>query len=114
MNLNDFSQLNKDRCESKRGFGHQLNSWSLSDWLLATLGELGEAANIVKKLNRVRDNIKGNKETYEELQEKLEQELADTFIYLNLTMQAAGFSPEVIVRKTFNNKSKEIGFTKLL
>jgi hypothetical protein len=57
MNFKDFSVFNKRRCEAKNGFNQALDSWSLSDWFTATLGELGEAANVAKKLNRVRDGI---------------------------------------------------------
>ena len=85
-----FSEVNRRRCESEKGFNHKLASWSLSDWMTATMGELGEAANVVKKLNRIRDGISGNNETADELRAQLGRELADTFIYLNLTMQAAG------------------------
>jgi hypothetical protein len=67
MHFADFSVFNRRRCESLHGFNHPLNSWSLSDWMTATVGELGEAANVAKKLNRVRDGIKGNSETPEQL-----------------------------------------------
>jgi NTP pyrophosphatase (non-canonical NTP hydrolase) len=60
MDLNTFSVNNRERCESPQGFNHQLTDWSLSDWMTALTGEVGEAANIVKKLNRIRDNIAGN------------------------------------------------------
>ena len=79
-----FSERNKLRCESPNGFGKPLNVWSLSDWVTATVGELGEAANIVKKLNRVRDGIRGNTESPDELMSKLADELADVQIYLDL------------------------------
>jgi hypothetical protein len=36
-----FSHVNRQRCEE--GFKHQLSDWSLSDWMTATVGELGEA-----------------------------------------------------------------------
>ena len=45
-----FSERNRKRCESPNGFNHLLGDWSLSEWCIATVGELGEAANIVKKL----------------------------------------------------------------
>lgn len=66
MHMTDFSAVNRERCESQGGFNHKLSSWSLSDWMTATLGELGEAANVAKKLNRVRDGIPGNSETPEQ------------------------------------------------
>jgi NTP pyrophosphatase (non-canonical NTP hydrolase) len=109
VNLNYFDKVNRERCESPDGFNHLLHSWSLSDWFTATLGELGEAANVAKKLNRVRDGIPGNKETAEELKAKLGRELADTFIYLSLTAQAAGIRLSELVPEVFNTKSDEIG-----
>lgn len=109
MNFNDFSHLNRRRCESPDGFNHALNSWSLSDWITAVTGELGEAANVAKKLNRVRDGIPGNKETEEELRAMLRDEIADTFIYLDLLAQSQGFSLIDAVREKFNKTSDKIG-----
>lgn len=91
-----FSERNKRRCEAPNGFNHKLSDWSLSDWVTAVTGELGEAANIVKKMNRIRDGIPGNKETPVELREKLVSEIADVQIYLDLMSQAAGFDLEKI------------------
>ena len=110
MNMHDFSRSNLKRCESPQGFNHKLGSWSLSDWMTAVLGELGEAANVAKKLNRVRDGIPGNKETEAELREKFARELADTFIYLDLMAQAAGIDLPATVREVFNAKSEQIGY----
>lgn len=109
MKFFDFSMLNRARCEAKDGFNHTLASWSLSDWLTATMGELGEAANIAKKLNRVRDGIPGNKETPEELQAAFRKEVADVFIYLDLLAQSQGFHLEDAVRDKFNETSRKIG-----
>lgn len=109
MDLLAFSDINRARCEGSDGFNHPLDGWSLSDWFTATLGELGEAANIAKKLNRVRDGIPGNSETPEELQEKLGDELADTFIYLDLLAQRAGISLQGAVIRKFNATSRKLG-----
>ena len=114
MNLNHFDRLNRQRCEAPNGFAHALDSWSLSDWITATLGELGEAANVAKKLNRVRDGIPGNKETEAELKEKFARELADTFIYLSLTAQRAGIRLSEVVPQVFDAKSVQIGYPHLL
>lgn len=111
MTYKDFSNLNRSRCESPDGFNHALNSWSTSDWFTAVLGELGEAANIAKKLNRVRDGIPGNKETPEALREKLRRELADVDIYLDLLYQHLGIDRETAILDTFNAKSREIGYS---
>lgn len=146
MNLSDFSRKNRERCESPEGFNHKLTDWSLSDWMTALMGELGEAANVAKKLNRIRDGIPGNpmvrvcpacKATWRhdsiqiqkcscgqmiddvapvpnlqlevELREKLGRELADTFIYLDLTFQRLGLDFGQVVAEVFNAKSEQIG-----
>jgi len=105
-----FSQRNRARCESPSGFNHKLDSWSLSDWMTATAGELGEAANVVKKLNRVRDGIPGNAETPEQLRQMLADEIADVAIYLDLMAQAAGFDLETIRAAKFARTSRKIGY----
>jgi NTP pyrophosphatase (non-canonical NTP hydrolase) len=110
MTFGQFSQANRTRCESPQGFKHKLNGWSLSDWMTATLGELGEAANIVKKLNRVREGVPGNKESEAELRAKLKREIGDTFVYLDLLAQSAGFSVADAAAEVFNSKSEEIGY----
>lgn len=110
MQFAEFSAANRERCESPEGFNHPLHGWSLSDWMTATLGELGEAANVAKKLNRVRDGVPGNKETADELRAKLRREIGDTFVYLDLMSQAAGFTIEEAAREVFNSKSAELGY----
>lgn len=110
MHFNKFSEINRHRCESPDGFNHALHSWTLSDWFTAIMGELGEAANVAKKLNRIRDGIPGNDDSEETLRRKLKQEIADTFIYLDLTAQAAGFTLGDVVMEVFHEKSRKIGY----
>jgi NTP pyrophosphatase (non-canonical NTP hydrolase) len=105
-----FSERNRQRCESPKGFAHSLSSWSLSDWMTALAGEVGEAANIIKKLNRFRDGIPGNIETPRQLQSQLAEELADVAIYLDLLAQAAGFDLEKIRNEKFAKTSLKIGY----
>lgn len=111
MEMKEFSARNLARCESPSGFNHALSSWSLSDWMTATLGEIGEAANIVKKLNRVRDGIPGNVETPEQLRKNLADEIADTFIYLDLLAQSQGICLEEAVLAKFTKTSEKLGYT---
>ena len=111
MSKPTFSERNRERCEAANGFNHKLESWSLSDWMTATTGELGEAANIIKKLNRVRDGIPGNTETPEQLRLMLSEELADVAIYLDLLVQAAGFDLEKIIEAKFAKTNKKLGYT---
>lgn len=110
MDMYEFSERNRTRCEAPHGFNHPLGFWTASDWTVAVMGELGEAANIIKKLNRVRDGIPGNKEMPDELRAALEDELADAYTYLDLLAQSQGIDlPRAIVRK-FEAKSAEIGY----
>jgi NTP pyrophosphatase (non-canonical NTP hydrolase) len=104
-----FAAVNRQRCESPDGFNHALDSWSLSDWFTAVMGELGEAANIAKKLNRVRDGIPGNKETPDALRAKLAKECGDVFVYLDLLCQSVGFNIGDAAVDVFNAKSEDIG-----
>lgn len=110
MDFKEFSVRNKLRCEATNGFNHKLLDWSLSDWMVAVTGEIGEAANIVKKLNRVRDGITGNSETPAALHDMLEDEIADAFIYLDLLAQSQGFYLEDAVLKKFQKTSDKIGY----
>lgn len=109
LTFEQFAKHNRARCESLSGFNHKLDSWSLSDWMTATMGELGEAANVAKKLNRIRDGIPGNKLSEPELQVMLKNEIADVFIYLDLMAQSQGINLEEAVRDAFNAKSRELG-----
>lgn len=110
LTFEQFAAANRQRCEAADGFNHRLDSWSLSDWMTATVGELGEAANVVKKLNRERDGIPGNSTSKVALRAALRLEIADTFVYLDLMAQAAGITLEEAVREAFNAKSDQIGY----
>jgi NTP pyrophosphatase (non-canonical NTP hydrolase) len=82
--------------------------------MTATMGELGEAANVVKKLNRVRDGVPGNKQTADQLRDQLRKEMGDVFVYLDLMAQSLGFSIADAAAEVFNAKSAEIGYPKQL
>jgi NTP pyrophosphatase (non-canonical NTP hydrolase) len=114
MTFGEFSHANRTRCESPDGFNHPLNGWSTSDWMTAMVGEVGEAANVVKKLNRARDGVPGNKVTPDELRTQLRRELGDVFVYLDLMAQSLGFSIADAAAEVFNAKSREIGYPKIL
>jgi hypothetical protein len=66
------------------GWNHPLAMWSRDDWAVAVGGELGEAMNILKKLNRERDGITGNDQPASALRDMLGDECADAAIYLDL------------------------------
>lgn len=110
MDFTEFAKANRERCESPYGFNHTLGSWSPSDWMVAAGGELGEAMNVCKKLNRCRDGIPGNIETQQELLDQFQDEIADAVIYLDLVAQASGFSLEDAIRRKWNRTSAKIGY----
>lgn len=64
--------------------------WSLTDWIIATGGEVGEVLNVVKKLTRADDGLPGNARLPSELIADLADELADAVIYLDLALARAG------------------------
>lgn len=110
MTFEEFAKANRERCEAPDGFNHNIYDWSLSDWLVAVTGEIGEAANVAKKLNRERDNISGNTATRAELRDQFRREIGDVGVYLDLIAQSEGFTLEEAMREVFNSKSEQIGY----
>lgn len=78
----ELRRVNVDRCVN--AFRHSLDGWSLADWGVAYGGEVGEALNVIKKLNRARDGIAGNSVDTATLHRMLADELADAVIYADL------------------------------
>jgi NTP pyrophosphatase (non-canonical NTP hydrolase) len=91
-----------------------LVSWSLSDWFTALAGEVGELGNVVKKMNRFRDGLTGNKESIAELTAMLPKECADILIYLELFSQVADFDLVEATTQKFNEVSIRNGFPERL
>jgi len=99
---------NMSRCA--RWHPRGLSEWSLSDWGVATAGEMGEALNVVKKLNRERDEIAGNDLSENELRQQLADELADVAIYLDIMAASEGIDLGRAIADKFNRTSKKVGF----
>ena len=78
------------------------SDWSLNDWVTAVTGELGEAANVFKKIRR-------GDLTLDEARSMLTQELADVVIYLDILAAQAGIDLGMAVMETFNTKSIKVG-----
>lgn len=91
-----------------------LDSWSPADWAVALAGEVGELCNVVKKLNRVRDKIGGNKESEQQLFQMLRDEVADVYLYLDLFATRMHIDLGLAVRDKFNNVSERMGFPERL
>lgn len=112
MTFEQLRQANISRCS--RWHPRGLNEWSLSDWAVATAGEMGEALNLVKKLNRERDGIVGNSLTTNELKSKLADELADVAIYLDIMAASEGIDLAQAIVTKFNRTSEKVGFPERL
>jgi hypothetical protein len=76
------SEQNRSRCKRMHPPG---NTWLSVDTSNAMCGEIGEAANVVKKLRRHATGTAGpGEESVEALCWKLALELADGFLYMDL------------------------------
>jgi NTP pyrophosphatase (non-canonical NTP hydrolase) len=70
-------------------------------------GEVGEACNIIKKLERERMGIAGSRATLAELAE----ELADVIICADLIAMQLGIDLDRAVAEKFNKTSEKVGLT---
>lgn len=111
LNLSALRTANKMRLpqfkNSKGERAHPTDDgsdWSLSAWSNATLGELGEAANLIKKIER------GDK-TLDEAREDLAKELADVLTYLDILAFRAGVDLGAATIDKFNEVSRRVGAT---
>jgi NTP pyrophosphatase (non-canonical NTP hydrolase) len=109
LSFNTLREANTARLpEFKNNKGEPAHSkpdgsdWSLNDWMTACLGELGEAANVCKKIRR-------GDMTLEEARPLLIQEFADVVTYLDILAGQAGINLGMAVTDTFNKKSTQVG-----
>jgi NTP pyrophosphatase (non-canonical NTP hydrolase) len=82
--------------------GHQLTLAYRGNELA---GEVGEACNVIKKLERERLGIRGSRDTVEHLAE----ELADVIICADLIAMDAGIDLQSAVAAKFNATSVKVG-----
>lgn len=78
------------------------SDWKLSAWCNAVTGELGEAANIIKKIER-------GDMTLDEAREDLAKEFADIVTYLDILAMRAGVDLGEATVNKFNEVSKRVG-----
>lgn len=109
LTFNTLREANKARLPEFRNNKGELahssaegTDWSLNDWMTALTGEVGEAANVLKKVRR-------GDLTLEEARPKLIQEFADVVIYLDILAKQAGINLGEAVMDTFNAKSIKVG-----
>lgn len=68
-------------------------------------GEVGEACNVIKKIDRERLGIRGSRASPEQLAE----ELADAIICIDLIAAAEGIDLSTAIRRKFNATSDKYG-----
>ena len=79
-----------------------LKGWALSQWMNALTGEVGEAANIIKKIERGDFNLA-------DARGSLADELADIQIYLDLVAARCGINLGAATILKFNRVSDRVG-----
>jgi NTP pyrophosphatase (non-canonical NTP hydrolase) len=90
-------------------------AWTGADWSNALCGEVGEAANVVKKLRRYEEGLKGELDPSEpELLAMLAEELADVVTYLDLLAEYYGINLATAIVEKFNKVSERQGFPERL
>lgn len=83
------------------------SDWSLGEWSNAVMGELAEAANIIKKIRR--GDI-----TLDDARASLADELADAVTYLDILAMNAGVDLAHAVADKFNRISRRVGSTVII
>lgn len=113
LSFTELRHVSLQRCNRWHPGG--IGEWSLSDWFTATMGELGEAANVAKKLNRIRDGMVGNGDNPEaKLRADLADEIADVAIYLDILAASEGIDLGAAIERKFNATSEKVGFPERL
>lgn len=113
LTLEAIMEVNAQRCDK---WHKGKEPWTPERWITAIVGELGEMANITKKLFRVADGSLGLKEgeSVERLEAEEEKEWADTMLYMLLFAHYRGFKATEAIRHVFNAKSEQLGFEERL
>lgn len=78
------------------------SDWSPAQWLQAVIGELGEYANVMKKVER-------GDLTFDEVKPLIEKELADVMTYLDLLAFRVCVDLSKAVEQKFNEVSERVG-----
>lgn len=113
--LRDLRDINVTRCQRWHDGFPRDDDWTVADWSNAAAGEMGEAANIVKKIRRAEFGHSGALDPdIEELKNMLGDEIADTIIYLDLLAAHQGIDLERAIRNKFNAVSDREGFPERL
>jgi NTP pyrophosphatase (non-canonical NTP hydrolase) len=97
-----FKDKKGRRCHPRIPSQRPGSNWSAAQWLQAIVGELGEYANLRKKVER-------GDFTEAEAKEMLKAEIADVVIYIDLLAHNLGIDLGEAVMSTWNAKSEALG-----
>lgn len=110
LSFDEFSRKNAQRAD----MWHQGTPWSNSDWFTATVGELGELGNLIKKLNRIRDGLQGNSVSDHgmplNMTLEIMKEIGGAYAYLDLLARNMNVKMSDCVRYEFNRVSERNDF----
>ena len=109
LSLRTLREANKRRLpkfkDAKGNIAHKNadgSDWSSAEWLQATVGELGELANILKKVRRGDFNEN-------DVKKDIEDEFADILIYLDIWAMQHKVDLSRVVERKFNEVSRRVG-----
>lgn len=95
--LPQFKDANGNRAHSK----DDGSDWSPGEWVCAVTGELGELANVIKK-------VKIGDLTMDQARPEISKELADVAIYLDLLAMQCGVDLGEAIIEKFNEVSERV------
>lgn len=108
----DLDVLRRANLERNRTGWRPLTAWSPMEWACAAAGEMGEACNVAKKLQRLEItpawNAPGDQDAAE-LTRRLGEEVSDTILYLDLLAARCGIDLSEAIRRKFNATSAKVG-----
>lgn len=99
ITFQQLSEANKDRQIEVPRF-RQCITWMPADWITAICGELGEAANFIKKKKRGDEGVGIS---------DIVKELADVIIYTDILLQMYHYDTGAVVVSKFNEVSDRVG-----
>jgi NTP pyrophosphatase (non-canonical NTP hydrolase) len=106
--LQRLRELNVERSEDKF---FPLERWNVLEWAGAAAGEMGEAANVAKKINRA-ETMGLSPDPY--WQQQLGDEIADVVTYLDLLCARQGIDLQAAIARKFNIVSERVGYDREL
>jgi NTP pyrophosphatase (non-canonical NTP hydrolase) len=101
LSFNTLRDANKERIKSSR-YEKCEREWTTAHWMQATVGELGELANLMKKVDRGDIPLSIARPD-------IARELADVQTYLDIMAFKLGVDLGEATRKKFNEVSERMG-----